>query len=418
MKVKRLKASPLRALAPLTVGATSALVATALMTPTDAHAVGFRILEQDAEAVARGCAFTATADNPSAIYYNPAGITQLEGQNAEFNLYAISVNSLYRAPDGSDHYSKFSIQSAPAAYYTWTAKDIPLSLGAGVYAPYGLAMEWPEGSPFRTDGGPYRGSLTYISFNPVAAWKVNDRLSIAAGPTINYSQILLRNDVPIPGVNQLKFRGDDMAYGYTLGAMWKPIDQISIGAKYNSSTTMNYGGSASITGFSTASSLNAPFGQFVMAGISYRPNEKWNIEVDADWTDWSSLKTVTINPTPLASPANPTGAVPFAFNWKSSWNFEIGATRYLDNGYLVSFGYFYSQSPAQDLYFSPIVPDANLHVASLGFGHKGDHWSWMLASQVGVSFPRNISNDAINPAFDGSYQWLNGSVDLSVRYHF
>ena len=40
---------------------------------------GFRLPDQDAFATARAEAFVATADNPSAIYYNPAGISQLEG---------------------------------------------------------------------------------------------------------------------------------------------------------------------------------------------------------------------------------------------------------------------------------------------------------------------------------------------------
>ena len=44
-----------------------------------ASANGFRLPDQDAFATARGEAFVATADNASAIYYNPAGITQLAG---------------------------------------------------------------------------------------------------------------------------------------------------------------------------------------------------------------------------------------------------------------------------------------------------------------------------------------------------
>lgn len=41
----------------------------------NAFANGFRLADQDAFATARGEAFVATADNPSAVYYNPAGIT-------------------------------------------------------------------------------------------------------------------------------------------------------------------------------------------------------------------------------------------------------------------------------------------------------------------------------------------------------
>src|SRR5262245_56879978 len=63
------------------------LLATVLkMWPTPVFGIGFRIPNQDAEAIARGNAFVATADNPSAIYYNPAGITQLEGHNAQIGV--------------------------------------------------------------------------------------------------------------------------------------------------------------------------------------------------------------------------------------------------------------------------------------------------------------------------------------------
>ncbi len=70
--------------------------------PVTAPALGFRIPNQDAEAIARGNAFVATADNPSAIYYNPAGITQIQGTEAQYGLHSISVDSHYSslAPGG------------------------------------------------------------------------------------------------------------------------------------------------------------------------------------------------------------------------------------------------------------------------------------------------------------------------------
>jgi long-chain fatty acid transport protein len=63
------------------VGPGLIVIAGLFCSSTIAFADGFRLPDQDAFATARGEAFAATADNASAIYYNPAGITQLEGWN-------------------------------------------------------------------------------------------------------------------------------------------------------------------------------------------------------------------------------------------------------------------------------------------------------------------------------------------------
>src|SRR5213595_31201 len=91
--------------------------------------LGIRIADQDPFATARGNAFAATADNPSAIYYNPAGITQLEGQNASYSLYAIYLNSHYTSPSGSQLDTRDEIQAVPHLYYTYSLANLPLSFG-------------------------------------------------------------------------------------------------------------------------------------------------------------------------------------------------------------------------------------------------------------------------------------------------
>src|SRR5258705_8667609 len=108
--------------------------------PSASWALGVRVPNQDAEATARGNAFVATANNPSAIYYNPAGISQLEGLNAQFGVHAISINSEYRSPSGVQSETKFEIQGVPQAYYTYTAKDSAFSYGLGFYAPFGMGL--------------------------------------------------------------------------------------------------------------------------------------------------------------------------------------------------------------------------------------------------------------------------------------
>src|ERR1051325_430163 len=78
--------------------------------PSTSWALGVRVPNQDAEATARGNAFVATANNPSAIYYNPAGITQLPGLNAQLGGHVISINSTYKSPSGTEANSQFEVQ--------------------------------------------------------------------------------------------------------------------------------------------------------------------------------------------------------------------------------------------------------------------------------------------------------------------
>jgi long-chain fatty acid transport protein len=53
------------------------------------YASGFTIYEQGVRALGRGGAFAATADDPTAIFFNPAGIGQLKGTHFTSGLSAI-----------------------------------------------------------------------------------------------------------------------------------------------------------------------------------------------------------------------------------------------------------------------------------------------------------------------------------------
>ncbi|HEY1719550.1 MAG TPA: outer membrane protein transport protein, partial [Verrucomicrobiae bacterium] len=183
-----------------------------IIMPGKVGAVGFRLPNQDPEAIARGDAFAATADNPSAIYYNPAGITQLEGQNLRVGIYAISPGIEYKSPGGATARADSDFQPVPQVYYTCSFTNVPISVGFGIYAPYGLSLDWGNHAPFNTVAE--SGSLLYATFNPVIAWRVLPSLSIAAGPTINYSQATFHQALDPSGATQFKFKGDDTGFGF------------------------------------------------------------------------------------------------------------------------------------------------------------------------------------------------------------
>jgi long-chain fatty acid transport protein len=388
-----------------------------LIFPSIGFGLGYRIVDQGAEATARGDAFTATADNPSAIYYNPAGITQLAGQSVLLGGYAIYLQTKYTNA-GISTRTKDQIGLAPQIFYTNTLKNSPITLGIGVYAPFGLGLEYPDDNPFRAQA--LKGSIQDITVNPVIAWRINKFLSVAAGVTLNETSAELKTGLPLPFPapgNYFDFKGSGYTTGFNLGAMWQPTVQHSFGISYHSETITDIKGHTTTfipqnPYFSEFLSQNADgrfvFPQFIQAGYSYRPTPDWNIEFDLDWTDWHSLKTVTLN-------QDVSGPQLIPFNWQSSFMYELGATRYFAQDYHFSLGFVYSQTSVPDSSFSPAIPDSDRYILSTGLGWKKGRFSWDFAYQFAYGPPRAISNGLPS---DGDYRFISHALTFSVGYHF
>jgi long-chain fatty acid transport protein len=375
--------------------------------------VGYRLPNQDPVGIARGNAFVATADNPSAIYYNPAGITQLAGASAQAGVYLIRVGVSYDGSAGSTR-NQSDIQPVPQVYSVYSPADSRFSFGLGVYVPYGLSMEYPENSPLRTAA--IEGSLLYAAVNPVVAWKIHPRLSLAIGPTLNYSQVeFTRGISPPPATDSFRFKGDGFDAGFNAGVRWEPLDKWAFGAMYHSATTIDYQGHSETSPSApppyyprTSTGAQIHFPQFVVGGLSFRPTPDWNLEFDLDWTDWHSALQIPFTGPPL--PAFPLSGI-------SSFMYEFGLTRQLGRGYFCSVGYIYSEASGPDSTFNPVIPDANLHLGGFGVGHRGRRWDWTLGCQLAVG-ARDVQNDTANPAANGSYHIFNQAVNLSACLHF
>ena len=168
---------------------TAALVVCIGWATITARGAGFDMPYKDAAATARGNAFVATANNPSAIYYNPAAITQLDSHQVRAGVYAMFPN------DGNRH----DIVD-PALFYTWSAADFPLAFGIGAYQPYGFDTE--------------QGRLIFGALAPTVAWRVHETFSVALTPTFNYGDLEL-------GPNA-EFVLDGFGVGVNTAALWKP----------------------------------------------------------------------------------------------------------------------------------------------------------------------------------------------------
>ncbi|MGA2280626.1 MAG: outer membrane protein transport protein [Verrucomicrobiota bacterium] len=401
-----------------------------------ASANGFRLADQDAFATARGEAFVATADNPSAIYYNPAGITQLEGNELRGGLYGIYLDSSFNPPSSApNHGHTYDEQDnyavAPQLFYTYTPTNLPVSFGLGFYAPYGGKSSWPQNTGFRSVA--LDGSLTYVTINPVVAYKVLPSLSIGGGVMVNYANMewdqgLLKYQFPY--TNFFRFTGDGWSVGYNLGVLWQPIDQISIGTSFRSSATVTLDGQTTVeqrpntlkTQQSAQTDFKFPF--TVVCGFSYRPTPKWNIEFDADYTDWSSFGSNTIHQ--ATPPPNFPSDAYLKLYWQPSWMYEFGVTRYFDSGWHASAGFVYNENSVPNTYYSPIVADMDRYFFSTGAGYKGKHFNFDIAYQLGYgpthtvtgSKPATIPPVSTGQSPNGNYDFFSSAVFVSAGWRF
>jgi long-chain fatty acid transport protein len=397
-----------------------------LLLPTPSvRGAAFDLPDQDAFVIGRGMAFVATADNPSAIYYNPAGICQSEGNNFRAGVYGIYIDPMYTPPGSSQTFhNQDKVQAIPQFYYTYGREEFPVHFGLGVYAPFGLSENWPQGTGFRTVA--IKASLNYITVNPVIAFKVAPELSFGGGITINHAEFDLQQGLtPVPNNDLVRFTGDGWAVGYNLGVLWQPDEKVSIGASFRSSTKVNLDGQTETWMHSvqpqrySAASADFPFPLKAIFGISYRPTPDWNLEFNADYTDWDMLGTVTVhqkNPPPILPLAN----VPLTLNWQSSWYYEFGATRYLGNGWRVSAGYIFNENSVPDAHYTPLVADLDRHFFSLGAGYKAERFEVDVAYQFGYGPSRVVTGSAggaPGPA-DGTYDFISHALAVSVGVHF
>lgn len=373
---------------------------------------GYYLPNQDAFATARGNAFGATADNPSAVFYNPAGLTQLKRPEVEVGAYAITLGN-QATVGGVDYDADKQWQVAPHFFYAAPIND-RLSFGFGLNSPFGLGTEWGQNTPFRTVVT--EGRLMFVSMTAAVAWKIDDSLSVGLTLSGNYADLTLAQGVGFFPTDFLAFQGDGYSVGAGIGVRWQPSERHAFGFTLNSETSADLDGTLSSNVIPTGSAqIDFMTPLRAMIGYSFRPAPGWNIEANIEWLDWDSLNSWTLRGSKL-----PGYSRPVTFNWKSSFIYEIGASYITDDGWRFAAGYDYNSNAQPDANYTPSVADADRHWLNAGFGRDYENWSWFLAYQYGFS-DRTVSGASPTPAgqtANGKYESRNSAIVLSLKHRF
>jgi long-chain fatty acid transport protein len=363
-----------------------------------ALANGFYIPVQDPFATARGNAFVATADRASAIYYNPAGLTQLDRMELHAGLYGINLG-LEAKPDlrpgGGTVETDDQFNVVPQLYFTMPVND-RLVAGIGINSPFGLSTDWPLDSGFAPVAT--KTELKYATGWGVLGYEVNECFSIGGGIGVSYADGELQREVA-PGTGaEFKFEGDDMQATWIVSALWRPHEQHSFGLTWRGWSEFDLDGKARIpteVGVvrTDAELTNLVTPDTLVFGYAYKPNDCWTIETNIEWVNWERLNTSDLK--------TAFGTEEIPFEWDSNFMYGIGVSYEPDDHWVYSAGYIYIENSQPDETFNPAVADANRHWLSAGVGYQTDDWDVQFAYQYAFS-DRDVSGAAI-PLVNGEY---------------
>lgn len=371
----------------------------------EATGAGYYLPNQDAFATARGNAFVATADNPSAVFYNPAGMTQLDSATAQIGVYSIVLGNSADVL-GQKNEAKSEIQSVPSIFYV-KPLDEKISFGFGLNSPFGLGTDWGRNtniSPLVTET-----RLAYLSATFAAAYKATDDLSFGASLSLNRADLTLERGLGVPG-SFLRFEGADIGFSAATSALWQPTQRHSFGMLISTGSEFDLKGKTFSNGLMPDSSSELDFmvPARIAAGYSFRPAPGWNIEANVEWLDWDSLNSLTLDSSSVG------GSLPIDFDWQSSFIYELGVSYTTLGGYVFAAGYDFNANSQPDRNFTPAVSDANMQWLNIGVGHRAERSSWMLTYQFG--FSERVVDGATNPLANGRYEPRHNAIILTWQW--
>jgi long-subunit fatty acid transport protein len=298
----------------LVIAAALATLAPAAHALTDEEtnaALQFNFANPGARSLGLGGAFIGLADDATAAYTNPAGLTQL----VQFEVGAEFRHTQYDsefAAGGSATFSPFSTAGVTTANADSTENGLSYFSVVFPMDRWSLALYRHEflnyettyitdfipiaGTPGNVGAAGYGAQIDIYGVNVggSVAYRLNDKLSLGAGliySTLDLDSVTVRpiND-PLIASTQT---GEDRGFGFNIGALYKYSDTLQFGVVYRDGAELEYTASAFtnagvVPGFPKRDvSFNIP--DALGIGVSYRVSDALGFTFDVNHMQYSDL---------------------------------------------------------------------------------------------------------------------------------
>ncbi len=331
------------------------------------YAGGYRVSLQGQRGLAMGHTGVAVVNNAELAFFNPGGLVFLENKiNAAVGVSAVFSDVVWQNQEtGSMARTDSPVGTPFYAYFSYKLSD-KFSVGLAAYTPYGSTVEWEKdwaGSHLVNDI-----ELAAIYVQALASYKITDNLAVGGGPiyvsgSVNFNRNLNRTLTDLEGKrsNVTIDASGVSAWGWSAGAMWKPMDSLTIGVNYRSeilveaeSGTADFENipNSPLTPFNdTTFDATLPLPAELTIGASYQLNEQWLFAFDYNRTFWDVYESLDVD---FADPNIPDSNNPR--NYKDASIYRFGLQYTANETFTLRAGYYFDESPVQSGYFAPETP--------------------------------------------------------------
>ena len=393
-----------------------------------------------------GGAMTAVADDPSALFWNPAGIAFQDDEGTQIMLGTTFITAKQdftgMSPFPGDGYTvsqEDQIFFPPHAYVVLPANDA-LSIGVSMTTPYGLGTYWPDDFAGRFISK--RVDIKRFDLSVDLAFKLGNAIAMSVGGTYAMSQLDLTRNIPYvnPYTQQLTDVGQvhmsttglgNDGYGWNASLLAKLGGGFQLGVLYRSEIEVEFtDGFGSFrqfeTGYADFDGLLAsqiPFGSetdlaseltfpdFFAIGLSWQ-NEKWTVSGQYGAMGWEVFQELTI-----AFPEYPHLNNTIPENYEDTKQYRLGIEYRASEKVAFQVGGLFDETPQPIESMTPLLGDGDRtgYCIGISFLMHG------LQTDIGYMYLDfdNRSTEGRSPeGFDGLYETtahLLGAT-LSMRF--
>ncbi|HEX5392012.1 MAG TPA: outer membrane protein transport protein [Rhodocyclaceae bacterium] len=334
-----------------------------------AGASGFQLIEQNASGLGNAYAGSAAvAENASTIFYNPAGMTELQGTQVsvgaalvkpsfKFKDEGSSTGALANGGNGGDAGRWGTVPN----FYFSTAASKDLSFGVGVGAPFGLMTKYD--SSWSGAAQSVKFDVKTMNINPSVAYRINETISIGGG--LNWQRLNANYDrlaavvavgpfpASVTSTTPVSLSVSDESTGWNVGALIKLSPATKLGLSYRSEIKYHAAGQVMVTGSSAllngarSSNVKADITlpDTFIASLTHQLDDRWNLLGDISWTGWSSIPKIDI----IRTSGSSSGLTAQTLNtdFRNTWRVAVGANYKYSDSIKLKMGVAYDQTPVK-----------------------------------------------------------------------